>query len=201
MILLTRTSGRPNAFGRLRKSVESQVGAEVIHVVHSDDPRDTYVVGDLVVRGSRLRRTPESTAPWETYNLRLLSAVREAGLVGAVAFVDDDDLLFSDGIAARVDAETTPGFVTFWRVLRENGRLSPKVWMGDLGSADGRVCWESGSFHTDDIPAALSVGVDDCDGGDGRFWWGMSKVLTPRWVNEVTCFPQVGKGHGRRKDV
>src|SRR5690606_12338522 len=53
LYVLTRTSKRPRYFAALRANLAAQ-GVPFVHVVHSDEPTDAYVAGDIVVRGDRL---------------------------------------------------------------------------------------------------------------------------------------------------
>jgi hypothetical protein len=97
LYILTRTSGRPSMFGVCRASVKALAWpGPVVHIVHTDDPRDTYVEGDIIVRGETLG--PSFGAGF--YNLycnRLLKAIPGEGWVH---FIDDDDhYLAADSMA------------------------------------------------------------------------------------------------------
>lgn len=199
--VLTRTSNRPKMFTRLRESIANQkFDGQILHFVYSDDPKDSYVNGDVVIHGERLIKNKVNTAPWEVYNLELMKAVKFHGIPGIVTFIDDDDMYTSEHSIATMVANTQEDSMTIWKVERENGRISPFKWQADLESDEGRICWEAAAFHTKHLPLAQSIGVDKADGGDGRFWAAMSKQLNITWLNEVLTKPQIGKGHGRRKD-
>lgn len=55
LYILTRSSGRAEFFRRCRESVKALTyPGPVVHIVHTDDPRDRYVEGDIIVRGEAL---------------------------------------------------------------------------------------------------------------------------------------------------
>ena len=203
--VLTRTACRPKMFARLRESVLSQeCEHKIIHVVHIEVDAGDYAEGDIVVRGRRIPKGPGMSAPWELYNERMLSVVSKVARKdrpGWVMFIDDDDVFTSETAVARAFANADPGRLLLWKVERENGRISPFEFPGDLGSDRGRVCWEGGSHHTRYIGLA---GVDGDDGADGRYWRDLAGFLPVTWVDEVITCPQLvgraGKGHGRRRD-
>jgi hypothetical protein len=200
--VLTRTSNRPRAFARLRADLLAQdYDGRIIHVVHSDDPNDQYAEGDIVIHGERVPRGRHKTAPWERYNLALLEAVKYHGIPGFITFMDDDDTYTSSKSVATMMRYAIAGVMPIWKVERENGRISPTEWMSDLNTPDGRICWEASTFHTDYLPLALAIGIDEMDGGDGRFWARMSESHQIAWIDAVLTRPQEGKGKGRRRDV
>jgi hypothetical protein len=201
VFVLTRTSGRPVMFARLRESLASQVfDGRIVHVVYSDDPSDDYVVGDVVVRGLRLRRKFQGSFPWEVYNLALLRAVESFGEPGFIVFIDDDDVYVDEGSIATIVRHAREDSILVWKVERERGRVSPFDWNASLGSDEGRVCWEAGCFHSSQLQVAFGVGIDSMDGADGRFWAGLADYLPVVRLDRVLAKPQVGKGHGRRRD-
>lgn len=202
VFVLTRTSRRPRAFTRLRRDLLAQeYDGEIIHVVHSDDPADAYATGDIIVHSERPQRTRARTCPWEQHNLTLLQVVLEDAREGFVTFIDDDDTYASHLSIRRMMTHAAPGVMPIWKVERENGRVSPTTWMGDLNSRDGRVCWEASTLHTTRIPLALQVGIDARDGADGRFWAALARHHELVWQDEILTRPQAGKGHGRRQDA
>lgn len=202
VFVLTRTSRRPRAFARLRRDLLAQeYPGEIIHVVHSDDPADAYIEGDIVVRSERLRRRRPTDFPWDQYHLTLLQAVVDDTREGFVTFMDDDDTYTSPQSIARMMTNARPGVMPIWRVERERGRISPTTWKGDLNSRDGRICWEASTLHTTRIPLAHQAGIDGRDGADGRFWAALAPHHQLVWQNEVLTRPQAGKGHGRRNDA
>lgn len=198
-IILTRTSNRPKMFARLKRSIRDQdFTGRVFHIVYCDDPKDSYATGDLVIRG---KRASGGTAPWETYHNEMLAeAVRLfSGQDAFVLFVDDDDMFARHDAISQIFKHVRPGAMPVWKVEREKGRISPFVWKGDLTQDEGRICWEAAALHIDDVD--LSVRIDANDGADGRFWATMAKRLKVEWVDMVMTKPQVGKGHGRRRDA
>ena len=199
--ILTRTSKRPRMFQRLRDNIASQdYDGPVMHIVHTDEVADDYVKGDMIVSSPRLRKTEKQTAPWELYNLALLEAVQIYGQPGFITFMDDDDMYASSKSLSTIADVARPGLMPIWKVERENGRISPAQWRGDLATDEGRICWEASGFHTSHLELALNLSIDGNDGADGRFWHRLSRHLTTLWIDEVLTKPQVGKGNGKRED-
>jgi len=202
LYILTRTSKRPRMFQRLRDSIASQnYDGPIMHIVHTDDLSDDYVKGDMIASSPRSRKTEKQTAPWELYNLALLEAVQIYGQPGFITFMDDDDMYSSPHSLSTIADVAQPGIMPIWKVQRENGRISPAQWRGDLTSNNGRICWEASGFHTNHLTTAINIGIDGNDGADGRFWATISQHLQMQWINKILTKPQVGKGHGRRKDA
>lgn len=192
--VLTRTANRPKMFARLQESLLSQdFPGRVIHVVHAE-PGSDYADADIVIGGAR---ATGGTAPWELHNQRLLDAIKHL-TPGWVTFMDDDDMYTGrHSLKRMLYRAVSPGIMPVWRVERENGRLSPKDWMGDLASFDGSLCWEAAAHHTSMIGKA---GIDADGGADGRYWHQLSQHLELVWQDEILTRPQAGKGKGRRRD-
>lgn len=194
--VLTRTSNRPRFFAGLRASLAAQSFRDYVHVVHSDDPNDAYVEGDIVIRGP-----PASP---ELYIGRLLEAIQHAP-PGWVVIVDDDDHYLPGDLQriSEITSGLTPDRLPIWRVRREADRISPAVWMGDLSTPEAGVCFEGAALHTSQIPLALPL-ITPEKSCDRRLWAGLAEHLTPVWVDEVFCAPQqagkAGKGKWRRQD-
>ena len=192
--VLTRTAGRPRMFARLRESLaQQQFPGIIMHVVHAE-PGSDYAEADVLIRGAR---ATGGTAPWELHNRRLLDEVARMP-PGWVCFIDDDDEYATPHSLRRMLAPAThAGIMPVWRVERENGRISPAEWAGDLSSFDGRLCLEAAAHHTTHIGKAT---IDANDGADGRYWHQMSQHLRVVWRDEILTRPQAGKGRGRRRD-
>lgn len=167
--------------------------------MHSDDPADTYVEADVVVRGSRIPPTRERYGP-ELYQRRLLDAVPGSGWV---VFVDDDDeFTRPDALSLIVEAATDPDAMVVWKVERPNRGVRPKAWMDPDLSAGGKLCWENAAFHTKHLQRARdAVTCEHRHGDDWRFWRNLSLPIA--WLDEVLVRPQLGdagKGEGLRRD-
>src|SRR5690606_14820581 len=52
--LLIRTSERPSKFRVMMQSVRNQTYPNIITIVHSDNEKDEYVEGDIIIRGEKL---------------------------------------------------------------------------------------------------------------------------------------------------
>lgn len=196
LFVLTRTSRRPRMFAQLRAALAQQ-SHPFTHVVHSDDPSDTYVEGDVLVRGRRLGQ-----CGCERYNATLLKAIR--GRDGWVVFIDDDDRPVDENVLATIASFCTdPSVMPVWRVRREAGRISPGVWRGDLNTPLGGLCWEAAAFHLSHVDKAIAA-IDARCGADGRMWAALAKHLAVEWHDQVLFEPQqpgrAGKGYGKRRD-
>lgn len=196
LYVLTRTSNRPVLFAGLRANLTQQ--APHTHVVHSDDPSDKYVDGDVVIDGVRLpvdRRTGKCGP--ELYQARLLEAIR--GMPpGWVVFLDDDDRFTPDALETIASLCTDPGRINAWKVRRENDRISPPEWRNPA-----TLCWEGATFHTMHLDAAIAA-IDGRFGADGRMWAALANLLPVDWHDLVIAEPQQegkwGKGHNQRRD-
>lgn len=203
LYILTRTSGRPRMFTALRANLASQPYRDFLHVVHSDDPNDSYVEGDIVVRGERQPITGTRYGP-EAYMRALLQAVKTHGTPGWVLVMDDDDVYAPDALTTIASLCGDPDVMPVWKVRRENGRITPATWRGNPSTSSGRLCWENAAFHTKHLDHALNL-VEPRDGNDGQVWAGLAARAIPEWHDAVLAHPQLpgraGKGKGRRRDA
>lgn len=198
LYVLTRTSKRPRYFAALRANLAVQ-GVPFVHVVHSDEPTDAYVAGDIVVRSDRLPPGKVNFTP-ELYQARLLEALRGQP-PGWVVFIDDDDRYLPGALQRIREACTDPGVMPVWRVMRERGRVSPAQPGADPRSEAGKLCWEAAAFHTSHLDAATAA-VTAARDADGRFWAALAARLRVEHHDFTATEPQswFGKGHWRRFD-
>ena len=190
LYILTRTSGRPSMFGVCRASVKALAWpGPVVHVVHTDDPRDTYVEGDIIVRGETYG--PSFGAGF--YNLymnRLLKAV-PAKAEGWVHFLDDDDrYLAPDSMNWLADGNRDVLHVCKTRRegVSKHCSIFPQQWK------------KQQTFQTECFalwsPLAKKFQWWGNKGGDHQY----TRQITHRspivWHDVIATEAQAGKGHG-----
>lgn len=125
LYVLTRTSGRPEFFRACRESVKALTGFNVVHIVHSDDPRnEQYIECDILVRGEAHGKHVGS-APYNLYCNRLLNAIPGDGWVH---FMDDDDRYPDPGCMAELLEGADAGRLHVGKVERWEGKLFPASW-------------------------------------------------------------------------
>ena len=118
--VLTRTSHRPGYFSVMRKSVLEQDYPNIIHIVHSDDPRDDYVEGDIIIRGPCYG--PEfGNAPYNLYCNRLLDAIPKEP--GWIHFIDDDDFYMAPDVISKLVSLAEHDKMIVGRVVRKRKDL------------------------------------------------------------------------------
>lgn len=188
--ILIRTSNRPKFFANLMRTIREQTYQNIITIVHTDDPADEYVAGDIIIRGARLSHTL-GTAPYNLYNNRLLQAIPDGA--GWYHFIDDDDMYNSPDVIERLVSGSKRGCVNVGRVKRWNETVWPRRW-GNQHSFQTECFF----LHTDH----KAIGEWWANkGGDHNYSKQLTKVLPTNWIDNLfICRAQEGKGHGRRYD-
>lgn len=187
--ILIRTSGRPNYFKKMMESIEKQTYPNIVTIVHTDDPKDTYIKGDKIIRS---KRNPKlGRGHYNLYCNKLLNAI--PGKVGWFHFIDDDDQYASDDVIERLVKLSKKDHVNVARSDRGRGKIWPKYWKNQR------------SFQTE----CFFVNVRYKNIGT---WWtkragdhNYSKQLTKKipinWIEKLLiCTTNGGKGRGERKD-
>jgi hypothetical protein len=187
--ILIRTSGRPLFFARMMETIKNQTYKNIVTIVHSDDPRDDYVTGDIVIRGTAYG--PEyGNGTYNLYNNRLLKAISDTGWFH---FIDDDDEYASADVIERLVENSKKDFVNVGRVQRWNQTIFPKKW-GEQKSYQTECFF----LHTDYRFKAKWWGHKN---GDHNYSKQLTKILPINWIdNLLICKAQEGKGHGRKLD-
>lgn len=192
LYILIRTSNRPEGFKNLIASIRQLEWDNIKIVVHTDDPRDDYVEGDIIIKGE-VQGPYMGTAPYNLYNNRLLHAIKEPGWIH---FIDDDDKYSGPDVFNKLLDGVPKDKVAVGKVIRWEGKIFPAKWK------------QQRSFQTEcfsvysDIAKKYKWWADK--GGDhyysrqivrqhGLIW---KDVIIAEVQNEVH-----GKGHGRRIDV
>ena len=189
--ILIRTSRRPGFFQRMMESIKEQSYKNIVTIVHSDDPRDEYVTGDIVIKGNAFGNDVGS-GPYNLYCNRLLSQIPK--YPGWIHFLDDDDEYFSpDALEKFVDNSKTD-HINVCRVSRTNGKIYPKEW-------ENQKSFQTECFliHTDYRNSAKWWGNL---GGDHNYSKQLTKILPTNWIEDlIVCKAQDGKGYGKKFDI
>ena len=188
--VLVRTSKRPDKFRRCYESIRNQSEKNICVIVHTDDPRDTYVIGDIVIRGQTFPRA-SGNAVYNLYCNRLLDIVPLDDAY--VHFIDDDDVYYDNYVIEKLKEKAHRKKINVCKTQRWNDVIFPRSWLSQL------------SYQTECVfmPAVIAKAAR---------WWGnksgdhyYTKQLTARydtnWIDVIACRAQAGKGHGRPDTV
>jgi len=190
--ILIRTSKRPKFFAEMMASIKAQTYPNIITIVHTDDPNDTYAIGDIIIKGKLLHKTKEQTAPYNLYNNRLLQAIPEGP--GYYHFIDDDDKYMSPNVIEKTVAKCDENKINVVRVKRWGSSIWPKTW----GS---QTSYQTECFILHTKHKNLAKWWDK-KGGDHNYSKQITRKLAINWIDGIIiCKAQEGKGHGNRFDL
>lgn len=195
LYILTRTSGRPTFFAAMRESVKALAWpGPVVHIVHTDDPRDTYVEADVVIQGETYG---PSFGPgfYNLYNNRLLKSLPKKP-EGWVHFLDDDDAYLAPDSMAWLHGENRDALhvCKTRRVgVCKHAEIFPAQWKKQM------------TFQTECFAVWSTIARK-------AKWWGQTggdhhytKQITHRtpiiWHDVIVTEAQAGKGKGERLDA
>lgn len=189
--ILIRTSGRPKFFANLMESIKGQTYNNIVTIVHTDDPGDTYVTGDIIIHGQRYD-SAIGTAPYNLYNNALLQAIPDGE--GWYHFIDDDDMYNAPDAIEKLVFFAKRDCVNVARVRRWNDTIFPANWRQQLSYQT--ECFFLHTNHKDKATWWANKG------GDHNYSRQLTKILPINWIdNLIICKAQEGKGHGRRYDL
>jgi hypothetical protein len=174
----------------MMETVLNQTYKKIVTIVHSDDPRDEYVRGDIIIRGTAYG--PEyGNGTYNLYYNKLLKKIPDGP--GWYHFLDDDDEYASpDAIERFVDASKRD-HVNVARVIRWDGVIFPREW-----GVQKSYQTECMLLHTDHKFKAKWPGNKN---GDHFYSKQLTQVMPVNWIDKLTvCRAQEGKGHGNRLD-
>lgn len=188
--ILIRTSGRPVFFERMMETVKNQTYKNIVTIVHTDDPRDEYVAGDIVIRG-KAYDPGYGNGTYNLYNNRLLQNIPDGD--GWYHFIDDDDEYASDTVIEELVEKSKVDYVNVGRVMRWDETIWPRKWM------------YQNSFQTEcffmSTKYKLKAKWWGHKNGDHQYSKQLTKILSVNWIeNLLICKAQEGKGHGKRLD-
>ena len=198
LYILTRTSGRPEFFKRCLESVKALTWpGPVVHIVHTDDPRDTYAEGDIVIQGECF--TPAfGRGFYNKYMNRLLDAIPKHPS-GWVHMIDDDDEYLGPDVLNWLhgqDRKVMHVFKTRRKGMKKGGHpvIFPKHWKAQKS-------YQTECFATwSDIAKKYKWWSQK--GGDHQYTRKITRKGTPvKWHDILATQAQLVKGHGRRLDA
>lgn len=189
--ILIRTSRRPEYFRRMMETIKSQTYKNIVTIIHGDDPRDKYIEGDIIIRGTAYGKEYGS-GPYNLYQNRLLAAIPDGP--GWYHFIDDDDEYAAPDVIEKFVDNSFSDHINVCRVVRWNGKVVPEKW-----GVQRSYQTECFMVHTDHKKKAKWWANL---GGDHDYSKKLTRVLPINWIeNLIVCRAQTGKGHGRRLDV
>ena len=124
--ILLRTSNRPKFFKVCMESIKAQDYPNIVTIVHTDDPKDDYVEGDIIIKGERDYQARSGF--YNLYNARVIAFNQRSMnpyLVGSKIFEDIEDR-WNRGCFGRE-----------WDECNDN--KSRKNWNKNLGQGRAKV--------------------------------------------------------------
>ena len=188
--ILIRTSGRPRFFARMMESVKNQTYGNIQTIVHTDDPRDGYVTGDVIIKGSAYT-SQYGNGFYNLYNNRLLAAIPD--VPGWYCFLDDDDEYTAPDVIERMVASSSRDHVNVGHVIR--------IMKGRTRIFPEQRTFQTECFflHTDHKRKAQWW---PNLGGDHDYSGKLTRVLPINWIDGITIAQaQERKGCGERLDA
>lgn len=193
LYILTRTSGRPAFFARMRETIKALAWpGPVVHIVHTDDPRDTYVEGDIIIRGETLGPS-FGTGFYNIYCNRLLKHIPAAGWVH---FIDDDDEYIGPDALAWLPGENKAALhacKTRRIGVSNNCEIFPPLWK------------KQKTFQTECFAlwSELAKRYEwwGCKGGDHHYTSKITRKYPIIWHDHIATQSQTVKGCGERLDA
>jgi len=188
--ILIRTSSRPRFFAQCMASIESQTYPNIKTIVHSDDPRDDYVNGDIIIRS---KRNPHlGRGHYNLYCNKLLEAIPAGD--GWYHFIDDDDMYYANDVIEKLVEKSKRNFINVARVQRWNKVIFPKEWGKQRGYQT-----ECFFLHADHRGKARWWSKR---GGDHNYSKQLTQKLKINWIDGIIiCKAQMAKGRGLRYDL
>ena len=187
--ILIRTANRPIFFKNMMDSIKRQTYKNIVTIVHSDNPNDLYVEGDIIIRSQR-----DESLGNGFYNLYCNALLAAIPGDGWYHFIDDDDMYYSDDVIERLVENSLRDHINVARVKRWKGIIFPKKF--GIQNSFQTECF---FLHTDHKNKATWWNYK---GGDHNYTKQLTKILPINWIdNLIICKAQKGKGHGMRYDL
>ena len=209
--ILTRTSNRRDGFEICAMSVRCQSYENMSHIVCYDNPEDLGYIDLHDVQKVWVDRQwlidndksedPNDPSFWHSPHNLYCNVLMDHVSDGYIMFLDDDDMLISDGAIERiveniVDEDT----ILIWQMRCLNGNLLPtdgsflneELRLGNIGSPCFLFhCKWKDCFRWDAYKC-----------GDFRFLEKLyGKIPNHRWINEPFVQLNNEGGFGRRMDI
>lgn len=187
--ILIRTSKRPLFFKNMMDSIREQTYPNIVTIVHTDDPEDKYVEGDIII--SSVRDVSLGRGHYNLYCNKLLDAIPDGP--GWYHFIDDDDMYAAPDAIERFVSASRENVVNVARTHRGGNTIWPKSW-----GAQRSFQSECFLLHTMHKKKARWWNKT---GGDHNYSLQLTNVLDINWIeNFIVCTAQDGKGRGWRFD-
>lgn len=189
--ILIRTSRRPEFFKRCYESILNQTYKNIVTIVHTDDPRNDYVRGDIIIKGHSYH--PKSgKGYYNLYNNRLLDAIPDGW--GWYHMIDDDDMYYNKKAISTLVKQSKPHMVNVARVKRWGSSVWPKNWRRQRS-------FQTECFFIHSAYKKLGRWWGN-KGGDHYYSRQMTNKLPINWIDGlIICKAQEGKGHGSLLDI
>ena len=188
--ILIRTSGRPHFFNNMMRSIKEQTYKNIITIVHTDDPNDKYIDGDIIIRADR--NPFAGSGFYNLYCNTLLKSIPDGP--GWYHFMDDDDMYAAPDVIERLVENSKRECINIGRVQRWNQTVWPKRW-GNQESYQTECFF----LHTDHKNLAT---WHNEKGGDHNYSKQITKILPKNWIEDLLIAKaQKGKGRGKRNDL
>jgi len=190
VFVLMRTSNRPMFFEKCYESIKKQTYKNIILIVHSDDPTDKYVKGDIIIR-SELQPS-NGSGYYNLYNNKLLAAIPKKAK-GWYHFIDDDDCYADNFVIERLVDNAKKDCVNVGKSQRRDGVIYPKRWKNQKSFQT-----ECFFLHTEHKDKAQWW---ERRGGDHAYSKQLTAIMPINWIDMLICIAQAGKGYGKRMDL
>ena len=188
--ILIRTSNRPNFFKVMMQSIKEQTYPNITTIVHSDNPNDSYVEGDIIIRSRPQKELGRGY--YNLYNNKLLESIPKDP--GWYHFIDDDDMYFDSDVIEKLIKNSKRSHINVARVKRWNQVIFPKNWKNQRSYQT-----ECFFLHTDHRFLGRWPSKKH---GDHAYSRQITNKLPINWIeNLIVCKAQAGKGHGLRFDL
>lgn len=174
----------------MMETIKEQTYKNIVTIIYSDDPRDDYVTGDIIIKGTIYEKSLGDA----TYNLYCNDLLRNIpNEDGWIYFLDDDDELTTPDAIGRIIKKCDRNAVNAFKVSRNNGKIVPEKWQSQRSFQT-----ECFIIHTDH---KLKASWWSHKGGDHHFTKQLTKVLPINWIDgDIVCKAQTGKGYGKKLD-
>ena len=187
--ILIRTSNRPKYFKKMMDSIKTQTYKDIVTIVHTDNDKDTYVEGDIIVKGEILN--VKGSAPYNLYNNTLLKSIPGEGWY---CFLDDDDMLYDDFVIEKLVKHAKRDHINIGHVIRWDNTIWPKTW--GVQKSFQTECFFLHTDHKDKASWWANKG------GDHYYTKQLTSQLPINWIDEIIIAKaQEGKGNGKRYDL
>lgn len=191
--ILIRTSKRPLFFRNMMQSIITQTYPNIITMVHTDDPGDQYITGDIIIKSKR--DVSKGRGHYNLYCNKLLQTIPiDKYGEGWFHLIDDDDMYFDDTVIEKIVDQSKRTHVNIARVKRWSGVIWPKTWGSQLSYQTECIF-----MHTDH--RLLGTWWSKL-GGDHHYTRQLTNKLPLNWIDDlIICKAQKGKGRGQRYDL